>query len=75
MHNQLLGFERFDDSRFVGVDITKPVRKIGDRFRVVFYQRSGSQLTELGRAQIVQQSHRVYIHYSLTSSSTSSVLA
>jgi len=34
----------------VSVDVTKPLRKIGDRFGVVFDERSGFQLAELRRA-------------------------
>jgi len=41
----------------LAVDITKPVRKIGERFGVVFNERSGSQLTELRRAQEMQQKY------------------
>jgi len=46
----------------VGVDVVKPLRKVGERFDVVLNQRPCSQLTELGRAQKMQQKQRLYTH-------------
>jgi len=62
---RLPAIDDFDQVWIVRINVSEPMRWSRDGFDVVFNQRSGSQLTELSRAQEVQQIQRVCSHTSL----------